>query len=206
MLYINKIKNQVLEELDMGNNKKKTGLKSKTYEISKNTIKKAGKFKSNRKWYDYKGNMFLFPTIMYEKNIDLNVEVQVNRFIIGIGYYRWSFDYGVYNPIIEKRLWDKRGVSEFLVWAKSKTKSSWSGNDIDSVLTKNRALKRLIYTVGIEKHYIKIMLLREMIDFRNFSNIIDTDPDMLKEEKIRQAQKTNNLENVFSEFKNVLEK
>lgn len=190
------------------NKKKIQSLKKKTYQVQRNTVKEAGKIQSKRKWYDYKGNFFIIPSIMYEKNIDLNVDVKVNRLIIAIGYHRWSFDFGFYNPILPKKIWDKSGVDDFLSWAKLKTDNNynWTIKDIESVLNLNKKLKELIYTVGIKKHYIRLILLRDMLNFRNNLNINDNDPEILKQEKIKIATEKDDLDDVLDQFQIVIEK
>lgn len=193
----------------MKNNKnKKSTLKTKSYQTEQNKIYKIGKITSKRKWYDYKGMFFIFPSVMYEKNIDLNVDTKINRLTIAVGYHRWSFDKGYYNPIIEKKSWDKDGLKDFLSWAGLKTKRKWIEQDVVSTLSQNKSLKRLVYTVGLKKHYVKLMLLTEMIEFVRIANIYDNDPAIIRQDKLNSVKEEldEDIDNLLSKFETILEK
>ena len=197
---------------------KKNTLSSKTYEIQKNKInKETGEFKTKRKWYDYKGCFFLIPTIIYEKNIDLNVDTKINRVIIAFGYKRWSFDKGVYFPQKTKLAINVNEMDEFIKWCKLKTSNNWNSQDVHDVFKFNKAIENIVKKDGFKKHYVKLMLLKEMIDLRKSSNILDNDPAIVKRGKIkssRMAEISNNgndsdggdsIDAFLNEFNKVIE-
>lgn len=181
-------------------------LHSKSYDAEQNKVKKNGQFTSKRKWYDYQGIFFYIPTIMKEENIDLNVDTTVTRTIIAFGYRRWSFDKGIYNPFKEQKIWKKEGLEDFLNWCKLKTKNRWSVQDIELVFKENEGLKTLVYSVGLKKHYIKLLLLKEMIEMRNNTDINDDDPTILKQEKLRMSQNKGEISDVLNKFHDIFEK
>ena len=83
------------------------------------------------------------------------------------------------------KIWKKEGLEDFLNGCKLKTKNRWSVQDIELVFKENEGLKTLVYSVGLKKHYIKLLLLKEMIEMRNNTDINDDDPTILKQEKLR---------------------
>lgn len=178
-------------------------LHSKTYDSDQNKIKKTGFFTSKRKWYDYQGIFFFIPTIMREKNIDLNVDTKVTRTIIAFGYHRWSFDKGFYSPFKEQNVWRKDGLEDFLNWCKLKTKNKWSSQDVELVFKENEGIKKLVYSVGLKKHYIRLLLLKEMIEMRNNTDINDDDPTLLKQEKLRATQNKDEISDVLNRFHDI---
>lgn len=198
MLYMKIIKNQywkiIMLKKKTSNNKGST-LKTKTYNSRPNNFNADGTFTTKRKWYDYGGIFFIFPTIMVEKNIDLNVDtLLLRRTIFAIGYHRWSFDKGKYNPLVKKKIVSKEELSHFVSWCKKKTNNKWSIQDVELVLSEDEGIKKMVNHVDLNNHYVKLILLKEMIELRIAHDITDDDTTILKREKIRVSKNKSSTE------------
>lgn len=132
---------------------------------TKNKFISKNKFLSYAKWKDRGGVFFIFPSIMIETKVDLGIEVQVSRLTWAIGRYRWRLDIGNYQPLPSGDIvWSKVGLDSFSRWAKNSCKRKWGKSDIENVIKDKNEWKKLIVKKGLDKHYMRILIAREIMD------------------------------------------
>lgn len=132
---------------------------------TKNKFISKNKFLSYAKWKDRGGVFFIFPSVMIETNVDLGIEVQATRLTWAMGRYRWRIDIGKYNPLPKGEIvWNKVGLDGFVRWAKSSCRRKWGKSDIESVIKDKEEWKKLIVKKGLDTHYMRILIAREIMD------------------------------------------
>jgi len=114
----------------------------------------------------------LLPTFLFKKNIDLGFEISVNRFVFMWGTFQFTMDIGKRKYISSVLNWKTTGLDEFIIWAR---KNSMTGVDktlLDNLFKHKPELELLIKKNHCSYHYIKIILIQEIKDFRANDSIV----------------------------------
>lgn len=131
---------------------------------TKNKVISKNKFKSRAKWLERSGPYFIIPTLMIEKDLDIGVEVQINRYTLAFGYKRWRWDVGTYTPLPTGEInWIKVGLDDFSKWAKKSYNKKWGRYEIENIIKNKPFIKDVIVESGLSKHYTRILIAREIM-------------------------------------------
>lgn len=130
---------------------------------TKNKVISKNKFKSRAKWVERTGPYFPIPTLMIEKDLDIGIEVQINRYTVAWGYKRWRWDVGTYTPLPTGEInWTKIGLDDFSKWAKKSYNKKWGRYEIENIIKNKPFIKDVIVESGL-KHYTRILIAREIM-------------------------------------------
>lgn len=135
---------------------------------TKNKVISKNKFKSRAVWTEKAGPYFVIPTLMIEKDLDIGIDVKIDRYTWVWGYKRWRWDVGTYTPLPTGDIvWNKIGLEDFSKWAKVSYNKKWGKYEIENIIKNKPFLKDIIVESGLTKHYTRILISREIMRNEN---------------------------------------
>lgn len=135
---------------------------------SKNLQYERNKFVSFTKWKDTFGNFFIFPTVCFERKIDLSFYIKATTITFLLFKYRFRI-----SICSEKKLhtddikWRFVHYENFIKWIEVQYHKKITIKDLEKIIKEKPYLKGVINNNTLSNHYLKLFLVREILNNSN---------------------------------------
>ncbi len=122
------------------------------------------RYYNTARWVERDGAFLIFPSVWVQWNMETVLDVFVNRWTVGIGYYRFQLDWGRWRRRDPKGLidWRASGLDGFISWSKKTFGHSWDRQDLENLFKQRPEWKHLVVMGDANSHYIRLLLAREL--------------------------------------------
>jgi hypothetical protein len=137
-------------------------------------------FRRFEKWVDHASGWLLWPSLWWVRNQEKGVSVRFHAVTLGWGQRRWRWTWGLHGNIQAGRLprWDEVDGDAFIAWGKAALGGDWSRSQVQRFFRKNPRWLELVMMGGLDNHYLRLLMGRELMRQRSRDTRLDDLADL----------------------------
>lgn len=122
------------------------------------------RFRHVDRWKEHGGDVLLLPAIWLQPNAEKGLSVRYHVLTLGFLRFRIRWTWGVHCSRTDRLpTWKQAGGDAFLAWAHTTYGGEWPRSEAQKFFRQNPKWHPLVALGGLDIHYIRVLLAREMM-------------------------------------------